>query len=127
MGNQIADITLTNVSSTTCKLRGTPEVQLVDAIGVILLDSKTAGPAGLPHVSSGDPTFLLAHNVSVRTQVDTSDYCGAATPVAPTTVAFILPSGGGRLVVAAGPGGSTPPCNSAPGTPGSVAMNGWAK
>jgi hypothetical protein len=42
-------------------------------------------------------------------------------------VAFVLPSGLGRLVAAAGPGGDVPGCLSSPGTPGDAGMNGWTR
>ncbi len=127
MGSQIASVTVTNLSSVACKVRGTPETQLVDANKVILIDSKTAGTSGEPHVSPGDPTFLLAHHASVKTLVRTGNYCGSATPALPTTVAFVLPHGLGRLVAAAGPGGGVPGCLAAPGSAGSIAMNGWTR
>ena len=127
MGSQIASVTVTNRSAVACKVRGTPEVQLVDAIGVILIDSKTAGASGKAHVSSGDPTFLLAHNASVKTDVQVNNYCGSGAPVLPTTIAFVLPSGGGRFVAAAGPGGDVPGCLADPGTPGYAGMNGWTR
>ena len=126
MGSQIATVRLTNASSTTCRLRGTPRLQLVDAGGHILIDSSTQGASGLPHVSTGDKTWTLAHSSWVTTMVQVSNYCGATTPVMPTTIGFYLPSNGGRLVAAAGSGGSVPPCYGNPGDPGSIAMNGWA-
>jgi hypothetical protein len=126
MGSQIATVKLTNASTATCRLRGTPRLQLVDAGGHILMDTKALGAAGLPHVSPGDKTWTLAHNGWLTTMVQVSNYCGATTPVMPTTIAFYLPSNGGRLVAAAGPGGSVPPCYGNPGDPGSIAMNGWA-
>jgi len=125
-GSQIASVTLTNTSTTTCTVRGTPEVELVDARGAILIDSQTGGPNGLPHIASGAPTFHLGHNASLTTLVRASNYCGA-NPKLPTTIAFVLPASAGRLVAAPGPGGSTPPCNGAPGSLGSISMNGWAK
>ncbi len=126
MGSQIATVKLTNASSATCNLRGTPRLQLVDAGGHILIDSQTQGAAGLPHVSPGDKTWRLVPAGWVTTMVQVSDYCGATTPVLPTTIGFYLPSNGGRLVAAAGPGGAVPPCYGSPGDPGSIAMNGWA-
>lgn len=125
-GSQIATVVLTNTSTRTCTVRGTPEVELVDAHDAILIDSQTGGPGGLPHIAPGAPTFHLAHNGSLKTDVQASNYCGAA-PALPTTIAFVLPSNGGRLVAAPGPGGSIPPCNGAPGSLGSIAMNGWVK
>jgi hypothetical protein len=126
MGSQIATVKLTNAATATCRLRGTPGLQLVDAGGHILIDSAAQGTTGLPHVSPGDKTWTLAHNGWVTTMVQVSNYCGATTPVMPTPVAFRLPSNGGRLVAAAGPGSSVPPCNGNPGDPGTIAMNGWA-
>lgn len=126
MGSQIASVTVANTSSTSCKVQGTPEVELVDANGVILIDSQTAGANGLPHVSPGDHVFVLGHDGFVTTEVQVSNYCGTATPALPTTVAFVMPSSAGRIVAAPGPGGSTPGCLGAPGSPGSIAMNGWA-
>ena len=126
MGSQIATVRLTNASSTTCDLRGTPGLQLVDAGGHVLIDSKVEGASGMPHVSPGDKSWLLTANAWVTTMVQVSNYCGATTPVLPTTIGFLLPSDGGRLVAAAGPGGSAPPCFGSPGDPGVIAMNGWA-
>ncbi len=126
LGSQIATVKLTNASSTACDLRGTPRLQLVDAGGHILMDSQTQGASGLPHVSPGDKTWPLVPAGWITTLVQVSDYCGATTPVLPMTIGFYLPSNGGRLVAAAGPGGSVPPCLGNPGDPGLIAMNGWA-
>lgn len=125
-GHQIASVTLTNISTHTCTVQGTPEVELVDAHGNILIDSQTGGAAGLPHIVKGAPAFHLAHGGFVKTLVNDDDYCGS-TPALPTTVAFVLPANAGRLVAAKGPGGIVPPCASAPGTPGAIEMNGWVK
>jgi hypothetical protein len=127
MGSQIATVLLTNKSSSTCQLRGTPRLQLLDKAGHVLIDSKTAGASGLPHVAPGDKTFKLAPSSSVTTMVQVSNYCGATNPVLPTTIAFYLPNATGRLVAAADSGGGVPPCNGSPGSDGSIQMNGWAK
>jgi hypothetical protein len=125
-GHQIASVTLTNTSTHTCTVQGTPEVELLDAHKNILIDSQTSGPAGLPHIAKGAPAFHLAHGASVKTLVQVGNYCGAA-PALPTTIAFVLPSNAGRLIAAAGPGGAVPPCTGNPGSLGSITMNGWAK
>ena len=125
-GHQIASVTLTNEGPDTCGVLGTPEVELLDAKGGILIDSQTDGPDGLPHVAPGARTLLLRHGASATTLVDADNYCGAA-PKLPTTVAFVLPQDAGRLVAAPGPGGDVPPCLRAPGSLGSIAMNGWVK
>ena len=125
-GHQIATVTLTNSSTHTCTVQGTPEVELLDAHKNILIDSQTGGPNGLPHIAKGAPAFHLAHGASVKTLVQDDNYCGAA-PALPTTIAFVLPSNAGRLIAAAGPGGGVPPCTGSAGSLGSIAMNGWAK
>jgi hypothetical protein len=125
-GHQIASVTLTNTSTHTCTVQGTPEVELLDVHKNILIDSQTGGPNGLPHIAKGAPAFHLAHGASVKTLVQDDNYCGAA-PALPTTVAFVLPAGAGRLIAAAGPGGTVPPCTGNPGSLGSISMNGWAK
>lgn len=125
-GHQIASVTLTNTSTHTCTVQGTPEVELVDAHGIILIDSQTSGASGLPHVAKGAPAFHLAHLGSVKTLVDADNYCLAA-PKLPTTVAFVLPANAGRLVATPGPGGTVPPCTRTPGSLGTISMNGWKK
>ena len=125
-GHRIASVTLKNTSAHTCIVQGTPEVELVDAHGAILIDSQTSGAAGLPHIAKGAPAFRLAHGATLTTLVQDGNYCGAA-PALPTTIAFVFPSNAGRLVAARGPGGSVPPCNGSPGSLGSIEMNGWKK
>jgi hypothetical protein len=125
MGHQTGEVTVTNTSAHSCTVQGTPEVELLDAHGGILIDSRTSGAAGLPHVAKGAPIFRLAHGGSLKTLVQDDNYCGAA-PALPTTVAFVLPAGAGRLVAAPGPGGAVPPCSRSPGSLGSIEMNGWS-
>ena len=125
-GHQTATVTLTNTSAGICNVQGTPEVELLDAHGNILIDSQTGGATGLPHIAKGAPAFHLAHGAGVKTLVQDGNYCGAA-PALPTTVAFVLPASAGRLIAAAGPGGTVPPCSGAPGSLGAISMNGWTK
>jgi len=125
MGSQIATVKLTNTTTTNCHLRGTARLQLVDAAGHILIDSKTQGASGLPHVSPGDKLWTIGHLGWVTTQVQVANYCGSVTAVDPTTIALYLPSNGGRIVAAAGAGGGVPGCLGAPGDTGSIQMNGW--
>jgi hypothetical protein len=77
-------------------------------------------------IAEGAPAFHLAHGGTLKTLVQDDNHCGPA-PALRTTVAFILPAGAGRLVAAAGPGGSVPPCSRSPGSLGSISMNGWKK
>jgi hypothetical protein len=127
-GSRIADIEITNMAASSCLVRGTPGLQLVDARGRVLIDSKTAGPSGEPHVTSTDPRFELTPGAHLRTMVEASNYCGPA-PSSPIDIAFTLPSGGGRFVAMPGPGVSSaeavPPCMGSVG--GQLAMNGWRK
>jgi len=125
-GHQIATVTLTNTSTSTCTVQGTPEVELLDAHRNILIDSQTGGPNGLPHIAKGAPAFHLAHGGFVKTLVQDDNYCGA-TPALPTTIALVLPANAGRLIATAAPGGTVPPCTSTPGSLGSISMNGWTK
>ena len=127
MGSQIASVKITNIGSVKCKVRGTPETQLVGADGTVLIDSKDQGASGLPHLSSSDITWTMGPLGALKTEVQVSNYCGSAVPSLPTTVAFILPSHLGRLVAVAKSGGGVPPCNGNPGDKGSAAMNGWVK
>lgn len=125
-GHRIASVTITNTSAHTCTVQGTPEVELLDVHGAILIDSQTSGSGGLPHIAKGAPVFRLVHGASLKTLVQDGNYCGAA-PALPTTIAFVLPANAGRLVAAPGPGGGVPPCSSTPGSLGSIEMNGWKK
>ena len=126
MGSQIATVKLANASSAACVLQGTPQLQLVDADGHVLIDAETQGSSGLAHVTPGDRAWTIAPGDWVTTMVQVSNYCGTMTPVTPTTIAMILPSDGGRLVAAADSHGGAPACNGSPGDPGVIAMNGWA-
>jgi len=125
MGSQIATVKVTNSAATKCRLRGTPRLQLVDAGGHILIDSKSMGASGLPHVSPGDKLWTMGHLGWVTTMVQVANYCGSVTAVLPTTIALYLPSNGGRIVAVANSSGGVPGCLGAPGDSGSIQMNGW--
>lgn len=126
-GSQIASVTMQNSSSSACALQGTPGLQLVDAHDIVFIDSATVGDGGLPRVEPGDKIFLVEPGALIATEVRVSNYCGDLKATLPTTVAFLLPSDGGRLVAAPGPGGAVPGCMSSPGTPGSIDTNGWTR
>ena len=125
MGSQIATVKVTNSGATKCRLRGTPRLQLVDAGGHILIDSKSMGASGLPHVSPGDKLWTMGRLGWVTTMVQVANYCGSVTAVLPTTIALYLPSNSGRIVAAANSSGGVPGCLGAPGDSGSIQMNGW--
>lgn len=125
-GNRIADVEITNRGTVACIVQGTPGLQLVDANDRVLIDSATAGPSGKPHAAPTDPSFELASDDKVSTEVQASNYCGA-TPTPPIDIVFDLPSSGGQLVATPAEGVSSgeavPPCNGP--VPGAIAMNGW--
>jgi hypothetical protein len=124
-GHRTASVTLTNTSTGPCIVQGSPRLQLLDHLKTVLIDSRSDGPSGLPHVTPGDPKLRLAKGGSVHTLVDTDNYCGAA-PVFPLTVAFVLPSSPKRLVAVPGPGSDIAPCMGA-GSGAMIAMNGWVR
>lgn len=120
-GSRLIELEITNMSSSTCLVQGTPVVQLVDATGRVLLNS-TAEPS----VAPDDPTFEVPADGRLVTSVAASNYCGPS-PVSPLEVAFTLPAGGGRLVALPDAGGTAldliPPCLGS--DEGTIAMNGW--
>ncbi len=126
-GSRIADVEITNTGG-SCRVRGTPGLQLVDAGGRGLIDSTTAGPSGEPHLAPSDPTFDLVQGARLRTEVEVSDYCGPA-PTLPIDIAFTLPADGGRFVAKPGQGVASdmavPPCEGSTG--GAISMNGWRR
>lgn len=127
-GSRIADVEITNHATRRCAIRGTPALELIDAHGRVLIDSRTAGPSGEPHVAPNDPSFELAPGGRLGTEVAVSNYCGAA-PTLPIDIAFIPPAGGGRLVARPAAGVSsaeaTPPCLGSSGA--GISMNGWRR
>ncbi len=132
-GSRIADVEITNTAARRCAIRGTPALELVGAAAgeVVLIDSRTAGPSGDPHVAPTDPRLELAPGDRLRTQVAASNYCGVAVPLpsTPIDIAFTLPSGGGRFVATPDTGVSSadaiPPCLGSAGS--AISMNGWRR
>jgi hypothetical protein len=127
-GSRIADVEITNTSASPCLIRGTPRLELLDSGGAVLIDSATAGPSGEPNVKPGDTEFRVAPGGHLRTEVQATNYCGAA-PSPPIDIAFTLPSGGGRFVAVPGAGVSSdlavPECMGS--APSQIGMNGWVK
>lgn len=127
-GSRIADIEISNTSTLSCTVRGTPALQLIDGGGRVLIDSTSAGASGEPHVAPTDPSFELAPGGRLQTEVQASNYCGAE-PSAPIEIAFTLPSDGGQFVAKPGAGVASdtavPPCLGSTGS--SIAMNGWTR
>jgi hypothetical protein len=118
MGHRIAHLEMTNTGPAACKLETMARPQLVDGRGTTLIDG--ASP-------SSSATLTLARGGLVTTLVQDGNYCGP-TPKAPVSVVFVLSDG--RKIVAAplSPTDATlPPCNSAPGTAGTIDMHPWAR
>ena len=115
-GSRIAHVELTNAGSQDCTLRTMMKSQLVDGRGSVLIDG--AEPA-----SSAQMSF--APGAVVTTLVSTSNYCGPA-PVAPVSVAFVVPEGRTVATPVSPTDLTLPPCNGAPDSPGSIEMHPWA-
>jgi hypothetical protein len=118
-GHRIATIELMNAGSSECSLNALDRPQLVDGNGAVLIDGEQPAESAVLSVGPGD---------TLTTLVQDGNYCGP-TPIAPVTVAFVLPDGVGRFV--ASPTSPTdvsgvPPCNSTSGSAGSIEMHPWA-
>jgi Protein of unknown function (DUF4232) len=118
-GHRTAHVELTNAGASSCRLRALDRPQLVDGHGSVLIDGPSPATSALLTVGPG---------AVVKTLVDDSNYCGPA-PLAPVTIAFVLPGGTARFV--ATPLSPTdlsgvPPCLGAPGSAGNIAMQPWA-
>jgi len=115
-GSRIAHVELTNNGSKDCILRTTMKPQLVDGRGAVLIDGAE------PPASDG---MTFAPGAVATTLVQASNYCGPA-PVAPVSVAFVVPEGR-TVATPVSPADTTlPPCNGAPNSAGSIEMHPWA-
>jgi hypothetical protein len=119
-GQRIAHVELTNTGSASCQLEALARPQLVDGHGSVLIDG--APPAASALLTIGPGGVL-------KTLVQDGNYCGPA-PLAPVSVAFVLPNGKGRFVATSALSptdlGGVPPCNGAPGSAGDIGMQPWA-
>lgn len=116
-GSRFAAVTLTNTGPAICTVPALWRPQLVDGAGNVLIDGAPPGPSATLGMSPGG---------TLGTSVRVSNYCGPA-PVAPVTVAFVLPDSSGRIV--ASPLSPTdtsgvPPCLG-PTTPPEIEMEAW--
>jgi len=117
-GSRIAHVQLTVVRGGPCEVATMPTPQLVDRHGVVLIQG-TRPPAG--------PDIKMASGDVASTLVEVGDYCGP-TPSFPLSVAFVF-GDGVRIVATPVSANDTtvPPCNSSPGTPGTIDMHPWAR
>jgi hypothetical protein len=120
LGSRFNTVHVTNDSAVACVLQGTPQSQLIDGTGRVLLSS------GAATVHPSDPRVVIAAGATGHIDLRTGNYCGAAA-TNPIRIVLRLPSGGGRLVASPSAGGSTttdlPPCNGP--VPGLISTNGW--
>lgn len=116
-GHRTATVQLTNIGGATCKVRSLAKPELVDGNGTVLIQGATP---------TSTAVITLAPNDVVTTMVQDANYCGAA-PVPPVSVAFVFPSGGGRVIAdAVSPTDvdGLPPCNGSGG--GQIEMQPFA-
>lgn len=116
-GHRTATVQLTNIGDASCKIHSVAKPQLVGGDGAVLIEGAAAASAAIR---------TLAPNDIVSTLVQDANYCGP-TPVAPITVAFILPGSEGRVVanpVSPDDVDGRPPCSGA--GPGDIEMQPWA-
>ena len=118
-GSRFAHVEVTNSGTAPCTMPAIDQAQLVDGHGSVLLD-------GAPPATSPDVT-LTAGGV-LQADLSASNYCGP-DPVAPVTVAFVLPGGSVRFVatpLSATDTTGVPPCTGSSGSPGLISMMAWA-
>ena len=84
-----AHVHLTNVSSASCNMRGSPRSQIISGSGAILVD-------GGGEIKTGDPVYTLAPDGSVYDTIVWHNWCKSA-PKQKLTVAVYIPFGLGRL------------------------------
>ncbi len=117
-GHRFGTFEMTNTAVDACVVPERAQPQLVDGTGRVLIDGDGVAPGG---------SVLLEAGSTLSAAVDTSNYCGDP-PVAPVTVAIALPGTDIRIVAAPfAPDDVTgvPPCNGAPGSPGSIELRAW--
>jgi hypothetical protein len=114
-------VSLTNNGKSTCTIHALATPQLVDGAGKILMQGTAP---------TSTSTLTLAYYDVVKTMVSAANYCGATKPTGPVTVAFVFPSGQGRVIATPASGGDplfgVPPCNGAPGSAGQLDMQPFA-
>ena len=116
-GHRTAHVQLTNIGDGSCKIHNPATPQLVGGDGAVLIQGTAP---------TSTSTLTLAANDVVTTMVQDANYCGSA-PIAPVSVAFVFPSGEGRVIanpVSPDDLDGLPPCNGA--GPGDIEMQPFA-
>jgi len=117
-GHRTASVQLTNIGDASCKIHALAKPQLVGGDGGVLMQGSNP---------TSTAVLTLDPNNIVATMVQDANYCGP-TPVAPITVAFVFPSGEGRVIanpVSPDDVDGLPPCNGA-GAGGLIEMQPFA-
>ena len=116
-GHRIAHVDLKNTGSSSCTVPAVLTPQLVDGNGAVLIHGTAP--------SSQDLRLTVAGNATLKTLVQDGNYCGPV-PVAPVSVAFVLPDGSRIIATPLSPTDATiPPCLGA-GSAADIEMQPWA-
>jgi Protein of unknown function (DUF4232) len=120
-GHKLAAVVVKNMGAVPCTLKAMNQVLLLNGDDSILILGKGAPTS---------TTLTVAPGGTLRTQVQTGNFCDGPTIVAPVRAAFMVPGGTGLIVVtppAPTDTGGVPPCLGDPGVyTGSVEMQPWA-
>ena len=118
-GTVYAHMLATNVSSTSCNMRGTSRAQILNSGNIIIADAGSSAAK----VSSSDPVYTLAHNGVIRTITQWGNWCKAA-PSQNIKVAMVEPFGLGTIIAPANGVGKVPTCY-ASGSATVVSSEAW--
>jgi hypothetical protein len=112
-----AHVHVTNTSSRSCNMRGTPQSRVVNAGNLIIVDS------GAVSVSSADPIVPLAPGAKSYNILQWNNWC-KADPSQNVKVAVVLPFGLGALLASANGPAPIPSCYST-GSKSTVSAEDW--
>lgn len=107
-------VTLLNVSSISCELRGTPVIELVGDNGAVLVSAASA-PLEDAVIGTGR---------SRGAEIEWRNWCGPN--LAPVAVAVVLPSAGGTLALPFGDGSTRAPTCTDGSAPSMLVVHGTA-
>ena len=114
-----AHTTATNVSSSSCNMRGRAEAQILDASGTVIADAGSAAA----RVLTTDLIYPLAPNGKINSIIHWGNWCKTA-PAQNVRVAVIEPYGLGRMVAPASGAAPVPAC-AAPASGPLVHADAW--
>ena len=111
-GSRLVAVYLNLRAGPGCLLRGTPGVQLIDARGVVFVDSANLTGSRGPRIATGDPPVLVAPGAEIELDVQWANWC-AAPPRFPLSVGAELANKSGTVRSAPTPASlaeDAPPC-----------------